>query len=194
MDLHTRLWVCTYILISMAVVYTLKSCQVRRILIDDPEFIFPPSLQQVTLYRSMQSTSGIHAAISKKKMNVSGQPVCYTESRCERSFHANQRSQIFYMVMTITFAWQFLPEFLFPMVAALAPLCWFAPDNHQINFLGAGAKGIGLLNITLDWSNITSKVITYPYSVQVVIFVGFVITVCCQPRAREVGSPVAPGF
>lgn len=82
------------------------------------------------------------------------------------------------MVMTIIFAWQFLPEFMFPMVAALAPLCWFAPNNHTVNFLGAGAKGIGLLNITLDWSNITSKVITYPYSVQVVIFVGFVITVC----------------
>ncbi|KAJ4389340.1 hypothetical protein N0V93_006807 [Gnomoniopsis smithogilvyi] len=128
------------------------AAMVRRILIDDPEFIFPPSLQQVALYRSMEGTSGVHAALAKKKMNI------------------------FYMIMTITFAWQFLPEFLFPMVAALAPLCWFAPNNHTVNFLGAGAKGIGLLNITLDWSNITSKVITYPYSVQVVIFVGFVIT------------------
>lgn len=89
------------------------------------------------------------------------------------------------MVMTITFAWQFLPEFMFPMVAALAPLCWFAPNNHTVNFLGAGQKGIGLLNITLDWSNITSKVITYPYSVQVVIFVGFVITVCEQAQMSK---------
>lgn len=63
------------------------------------------------------------------------------------------------------------------MVAALAPLCWFAPNNHKVNFLGAGSKGIGLLNITLNWSNITSTVITYPYSVQVVIFLSFVITV-----------------
>lgn len=71
--------------------------------------------------------------------------------------------QIFYIVSTVTFAWQFLPEFLFPMVAALAPLCWFAPNSHKINFLGAGKGGIGLLNITLNWSNITSTVITYPY-------------------------------
>ena len=35
-----------------------------------------------------------------------------------------------------------------------------------------------MLNITLDWSNITSTVITYPYSVQVIVFVAFVITVC----------------
>ena len=49
------------------------------------------------------------------------------------------------------------------MVAALAPLCWFAPNSHKINFLGSGKGGIGLLNITLNWSNITSTVITYPY-------------------------------
>lgn len=44
---------------------------VRRILIDDPEFIFPPSLQQVTLYRSMQGTSELHSALAKNKMRVS---------------------------------------------------------------------------------------------------------------------------
>lgn len=36
---------------------------------------------------------------------------------------------------------------------------------------------MGLLNITLDWSNITSVVVTYPYSVQVIIFLTFVLTV-----------------
>mgnify|MGYP001577579807 CR=1 FL=1 len=49
-----------------------------------------------------------------------------------------------------------------------------------VNFLGGGRGGIGLLNITLDWSNITSTIITYPYSVQVIVFVGFVITVSCD--------------
>lgn len=82
--------------------------------------------------------------------------------------------------MTITFAWQFLPEFMFPMVASLAPLCWFAPNNHTVNFLGSGKGGVGLLNITLDWSNITSKVITYPYSVQIVVFASFVLTVSAK--------------
>ena len=71
--------------------------------------------------------------------------------------------QMFYIVSTATFVWQFLPEFAFPMVAALAPLCWFAPNSHKINFLGSGKGGIGLLNISLNWSNITSTVITYPY-------------------------------
>lgn len=43
----------------------------RHILIEDPDFIFPLSLQQVTLYRNMQNTSALHSALAKKKMNVS---------------------------------------------------------------------------------------------------------------------------
>ncbi|GJC78502.1 oligopeptide transporter 2 [Colletotrichum liriopes] len=128
------------------------AAMVRKILIDDPEFIFPLSLQQVTLYRSMQGKTELHKSVAKKQMKV------------------------FWWILLGTFIWQFLPEYLFPFVAALAPLCWFASQNHTVNFLGAGRGGIGLLNITLNWSNITSTVITYPYSVQVTIFVGFIIT------------------
>ena len=62
----------------------------------------------------------------------------------------------------------------------------YASQNHTVNFLGAGRGGIGLLNITLNWSNITSTVITYPYSVQVIIFASFVITV--RPSSIAVGS------
>ncbi|KAK2779711.1 OPT oligopeptide transporter [Colletotrichum kahawae] len=128
------------------------AAMVRKILIDDPEFIFPLSLQQVTLYRSMQGKSELHKSVSQKQMKV------------------------FWWILLGTFIWQFLPEYIFPFVAALAPLCWFTSRNHVVNFLGAGRGGVGLLNITLNWSNITSTVITYPYSVQVTIFVGFVIT------------------
>ncbi|KAF5519979.1 Oligopeptide transporter 2 [Colletotrichum aenigma] len=128
------------------------AAMVRKILIDDPEFIFPLSLQQVTLYRSMQGKSELHKSVSQKQMKV------------------------FWWILLGTFVWQFLPEYIFPFVAALAPLCWFASRNHVVNFLAAGRGGVGLLNITLNWSNITSTVITYPYSVQVTIFVGFVIT------------------
>ena len=85
--------------------------------------------------------------------------------------------QVFWILLLATFVWQFLPEYLFPFVASLAPLCWFASRNHTVNFIGAGRGGMGLLNITLDWSNITSVVITYPYSVQVIIFLAFVLTV-----------------
>ncbi|KAL4991954.1 OPT oligopeptide transporter protein-domain-containing protein [Aspergillus falconensis] len=118
------------------------AAMVRTILIDDPEFIFPLSLQKVTLYWSMDTRNGT----DKKR--------------------AHDRMKVFWILLLETFVWQFLPEYLFPFVASLAPLCWFASRNHTVNFLGAGRGGVGLLNITLNWSNITSMVITYPYSVQ----------------------------
>jgi hypothetical protein len=43
---------------------------VRKLLIDDPEFIFPVSLQQVTLYRRMQAKSDLHTERAKKQMKV----------------------------------------------------------------------------------------------------------------------------
>ncbi|KAL2825490.1 OPT oligopeptide transporter protein-domain-containing protein [Aspergillus cavernicola] len=127
------------------------AAMVRPILIDDPEFIFPLSLQQVTLYRSMDPQN---------------------KSAEKRA----QQMKVFWILLLATFVWQFLPEYLFPFVASLAPLCWFASRNHTVNFIGAGRGGMGLLNITLDWSNITSTVVTYPYSVQVIIFATFVMT------------------
>ncbi len=90
---------------------------------------------------------------------------------------------MFWILLLATFVWQFLPEYLFPFVASLAPLCWFASRNHTVNFIGAGRGGMGLLNITLNWSNITSTVVTYPYSVQVIIFLAFVLTVSLFHRS-----------
>ncbi|KAL2801979.1 OPT oligopeptide transporter protein-domain-containing protein [Aspergillus granulosus] len=119
---------------------------------DNPEFVFPLSLQQVTLYRSMDAQN-----TSEKKQ-------------------ARQQMKGFWILLVATFVWQFLPEYLFPFVASLAPLCWFASRNHALNFIGAGRGGMGLLNITLNWSNITSIVVTYPYYIQVIIFVTFVMT------------------
>ncbi|KAJ7443213.1 OPT oligopeptide transporter [Mycena galericulata] len=124
----------------------------RQILIYDPTYVFPLSLQQVTLYRSMEQNGK------------------------EGSGRAKRQMKVFWILFTATFLWQFMPEYVFPFTASLAPLCWFASRNHIANFLGSGIGGIGLLNITLDWSNITSTVITFPYSVQVIIFVSFVIT------------------
>ncbi|KAJ7174114.1 OPT oligopeptide transporter [Mycena crocata] len=124
----------------------------RQLLIYDPTYIFPLSLQQVTLYRSMEQNGKEGADRAKRQMKG------------------------FWFIFGATFLWQFMPEYVFPFTASLAPLCWFAARNHTANFLGSGVGGIGLLNITLDWSNITSSVITFPYSVQLIVFAAFVVT------------------
>ena len=58
--------------------------------------------------------------------------------------------------------WQFLPEYAFPMLSSLSFLCWVAPRNPVANFIGAGIGGMGFLNLTLDWANISNQSLISP--------------------------------
>ncbi|KAJ6575778.1 OPT oligopeptide transporter [Mycena vulgaris] len=122
---------------------------VRQILIYDPAFIFPVSLQQVTLYRSIHQSTDAHSTRQMKG---------------------------FWYICIAIFVWQFFPEFIFPMTAALAPVCWIGGRSKAANFVGSGMGGMGVLNFTLNASNITSTIVTQPFFVHVILFTGFVIT------------------
>ncbi|KAK7453217.1 hypothetical protein VKT23_011898 [Stygiomarasmius scandens] len=65
---------------------------------------------------------------------------------------AKKQMSFFWWCILGFFCWQFLPE-----------------------FLGSGLGGSGLLNITLDWSNIGSQCIYYPYWAQINIFAAAMI-------------------
>ena len=75
---------------------------VRPILIDDPTFIFPLSLQQVTVYRSMQGTTELHQERARQQMKVG--------SSYLHSWDADPEPQVFWLVLLGIFVWQFFPE------------------------------------------------------------------------------------
>ena len=54
------------------------------------------------------------------------------------------------------------PGIYIPMTSSLAFLCWVAPENYTANFIGSGLVEWGF-NLSLDWSNITSSIMLYPY-------------------------------
>ncbi|CAI5759636.1 unnamed protein product [Candida verbasci] len=83
--------------------------------------------------------------------------------------------QVFFVVLIGVCFWTFLPEYVFPMTSSLALLCWCAPENYTANFIGSGLGGMGFLNISLDWSNITSSIMLSPYWVHVVQFLAFIL-------------------
>ena len=64
--------------------------------------------------------------------------------------------------MVVMLLYTFLPEYLFPMLTSLSLLCWVAPRNAVANFVGAGIGGMGFLNLTMDWTNISSLSLTNP--------------------------------
>lgn len=122
----------------------------RNFLLYDPQFIWPQALMHTTLFQT-QSKNDKNAKQGSKQMKV------------------------FFITLVGLCVWQFFPEFIFPMTSSLAFLCWVAPENYVANFIGSGLGGMGFLNISLDWANITSSIMLSPYWIQVIQFVAFVI-------------------
>ena len=116
----------------------------------DPQFTWPQALMQTTLLQS--------------------------QARSDRdSKHGSMQMKVFFYVLLAVTVWEFLPEFVFPLTSSLALLCWIAPYNKTINFIGSGMGGMGVLNFSLDWANITSSIMLYPYWIQVIQFLGFIL-------------------
>jgi hypothetical protein len=87
---------------------------------------------------------------------------------------------MFFSVLLGVTLWQSLPEYAFPFLGSLAFLCWVAPNNATANFIGSVFGGMGFLNPSLDWSNISSlgqmgSLFLTPWWMQVIIFVAFVV-------------------
>lgn len=119
----------------------------KRVVSYDPRFPWPQTLMQTALLQSQDKAD--------KKDNT-------------------KRMKVFFWCAGLLFLWQMLPEYFFPMTSSLAVLCWVAPTNPTLNFIGSGMGGMGFLNFTLDWANVTSQVMLYPYWVQVVQFLAFI--------------------
>jgi hypothetical protein len=84
---------------------------------------------------------------------------------------------VFFAVLGGVTLWQFLPEYAFPMLGSLAFLCWVAPRNATANFIGAGFGGMGFLNLSLDWSNVSAfgSLFLTPFWTQTIFFLAFVV-------------------
>ncbi|GJC77242.1 oligopeptide transporter 8 [Colletotrichum liriopes] len=103
---------------------------------------------------------------------------------------SRKQTKVFFWALLGMTLWQFLPEYVFPMLGSLAFLCWVAPSNSVANFIGAGFGGMGFLNISLDWSNISTNgsLFLTPWWTQVVMFAGFVCSVWVLIPAAKFGN------
>ncbi|RFU28729.1 hypothetical protein B7463_g7615, partial [Scytalidium lignicola] len=140
-----------------SVVYTGYSfaALARQFLLYDPQYPWFQALCQTALFETQKKQRETPSRVSRKQMKV------------------------FFGVLFGITLWQFLPEYVFPMLGSLAFLCWVAPHNKIANFLGSGFGGMSVLNLTLDWSSISSlsnsnSLFVTPWWTQVIIFLAFV--------------------
>ena len=128
----------------------------RQFLIYDPQYPWFQALCQTALFET------------QKKQRESPSPV------------SRRQMMVFVFVLIGIFFWQFLPEFVFPMMGSLAFLCWVAPHSTTANFIGSGFGGMGFMNLSLDWSNVgylsqMGSMFLTPFWTQVIVFSAFVV-------------------
>ncbi|CAG8480497.1 1963_t:CDS:10 [Dentiscutata heterogama] len=119
---------------------------VRKYLVRPANMIWPKSLVSATMFNTL------HGNISE----------------------TSDRIRFFTIAFASMFAWQFIPECIFPWLASAAILCLIAPNNNTIKTLGSSYKGAGILNFSLDWNAIGQ---VSPLWSQVNYYIGIVLAI-----------------
>jgi OPT family oligopeptide transporter len=126
----------------------------RQFLLYDPIYPWPQALMQTSLFETFRKSDSNSRAAKKQKY-------------------------VFLAVLVAIIFWEFLPEYVFPFLSSLSFLCWVASRNATANFIGAGIGGMGFLNLSLDWANVSntafSNPMIAPFWTSVVIFVAYVV-------------------
>ncbi|KAF2108814.1 OPT oligopeptide transporter protein-domain-containing protein [Lophiotrema nucula] len=127
----------------------------RQFLLYDPIYTWPYALMQTALFETLRKNAH--------------------DSRIAR-----KQKYVFFGVLTFAIVWHFLPEYAFQMLASLSFLCWVAPHNRVANFIGAGYGGMGVLNLTLDWANVSTgnfvSPMILPFWVTAILTVAFILS------------------
>ncbi|KAI9501289.1 OPT oligopeptide transporter protein-domain-containing protein [Coemansia spiralis] len=136
-------------------------------LVDPEAMVWPSTLVSVMLFRTLQS--------------MLPQKTCQMFSPPSADVRALQSSRLrlFLIAFAASFAWYFVPGWIFPTLTMLPILCFIAPKSIYANQLGDGYNGLGMLALTLDWSTIsnayTGSPLATPWSAACNLSVGFVL-------------------
>ncbi|KAG9231484.1 OPT oligopeptide transporter protein-domain-containing protein [Amylocarpus encephaloides] len=148
--------VCLFFMLAVVFLGYGYAAIARQFLVNDPQYPWYQALCQTALFETQKHQRESPSPVSKRQ------------------------TMVFFLVLVGVTIWQFLPEYVFPFLQSLAFLCWVAPHNETANFIGGGMGGMGFLNLSLDWSNISAfqdmgSLFLTPWWTQVIVFLGFVI-------------------
>ncbi|KAL3456041.1 OPT oligopeptide transporter protein-domain-containing protein [Aspergillus heterothallicus] len=65
------------------------------------------------------------------------------------------RYAFFTLAFCVSFCWYWFPDLIFPALSNFNFPCWINPDSRVVNQIFGMKTGMGLLPITLDWSQIS---------------------------------------
>ncbi|KAF2442922.1 putative oligopeptide transporter [Karstenula rhodostoma CBS 690.94] len=158
---------CIFFMWAIVYIGYAMAALARQLLLYDPIYVWPYSLMQTAVFETL------HKSVRD-------------------SWVARKQKYVFFGAFLFMTLWEFLPEYVFPMLSSLSFLCWVAPRNAVANFIGAGIGGMGFLNLTLDWANISNQSLNSPMIVPfwttVVLTVAFILNCWILMPAAKWGN------
>ncbi|KAL0573516.1 hypothetical protein V5O48_008437, partial [Marasmius crinis-equi] len=126
----------------------------RHIIVDPPSMIWPAKLVSCALFNTL------HSEYYTGVGNRGGM----------------SRNKFFWCACAISFAWYFLPGYLFRALSYFSWVTWIWPDSRVITQVFGQMSGLGLSILTFDWNQIAylgSPLVT-PWWAQANIIIGFI--------------------
>ncbi|KAF9165176.1 hypothetical protein DFQ26_000517 [Actinomortierella ambigua] len=126
----------------------------RRYIVYPAEMVWWGNLVQVVFYHTMHNTS---------------------EFKDMRLVFGWTRMKFFWVVAGIIFIYQFLPQWIGPILIYFDWLCWIRPFNRDFWAIFSTISGGGVFAFTFDWSTIGGTTLYYPLHSQLCTYAGQIL-------------------
>ncbi|KAG0263989.1 hypothetical protein DFQ27_001522 [Actinomortierella ambigua] len=125
----------------------------RKYVVYPAEMVWWQNLIQVSFYNTMHNTDDY------KKV---------------RLIFGWTRMKFFWIVCAITFFYQFIPQWMFPLLMYFDWVCWIKPFDRNIWAIFSSAQGGGAFALSFDWTSIQGQSMYYPLYSQLCTYLGMI--------------------
>ncbi|KAF8926506.1 hypothetical protein BGZ58_011126 [Dissophora ornata] len=145
---------------SLLLIITTQCCgygmagMLRRYLIYPAEMVWWGNLVQVVFYNTMHKTDDF-----KRVKLVRGW----------------SRMKFFWVVVAVTFVYQFIPQWLAPILIYFDWLCWINPFNMNFWAMFSSISGSGIMSLSFDWTSIGGPTMYLPLAAQLCSLGGIIL-------------------
>ncbi|KAF9124890.1 hypothetical protein BGW39_007825 [Mortierella sp. 14UC] len=127
----------------------------RKYLVYPAEMVWWTNLVQVVFYNAMHNTD---------------------EFKSKKMIRGWSYMKYFWIFCFGMFVWQFLPQFLAPILGFISWICWIKPLDYNMWGIFSTYSGGGVLGFSLDWTSIGGSTMWLPLSAQLCNLGGVVVS------------------
>ncbi|KAF9205239.1 hypothetical protein BGZ49_004309 [Haplosporangium sp. Z 27] len=126
----------------------------RKYLVYPAEMVWWSNLVNVVFYNALHNTD---------------------EFKSKRMVRGWSYMTYFWVVASICFVYEFLPQFLAPMFVYMDWICWINPFNRDFWVLFSSYSGVGIFSFALEWNTIGGAALYYPFYSQAAFYGGEIL-------------------